>query len=231
MKIDSPVQLGDEQLRALGEAIGSDPMSGVAILTEEGRVLWANAQISRMYRGEDALPSESVGRKITELFPENWANERIAISRRCAENGKPVLLRSIWKGEQILTWMRPIDTQSNDHRNGDAAPRRLLAISRKHAGGTSGGFARGEDFDRIDSGVIDLGPLDVLSTRELEVLALLGQGLSAAEIAQVLHRSVKTINTHRESIGKKLRIDDRVKLAEIAHRAGLRMEDAERKRT
>ena len=62
------------------------------------------------------------------------------------------------------------------------------------------------------------------------MLALLGQGLAAAEIAKILHRSVKTINTHRENIGKKLNIDDRVKLANIAQRAGLRLADAEKER-
>jgi DNA-binding NarL/FixJ family response regulator len=41
---------------------------------------------------------------------------------------------------------------------------------------------------------------------------------------------VKTINTHRENIGKKLKIDDRVKLAMIAQRAGLQLADAEKER-
>ena len=76
----------------------------------------------------------------------------------------------------------------------------------------------------------DLGPLEVLTPRELEVLALLGQGLSLKQIAKVLYRSVKTIDNHRASIGKKLAIDDRVKLAEIAFRAGLTVRDAERER-
>lgn len=46
--------------------------------------------------------------------------------------------------------------------------------------------------------------LEGLSTRELEVFTLIGQGLSTAEIAEKLHLSGKAIETHREKIKKKL---------------------------
>ena len=46
----------------------------------------------------------------------------------------------------------------------------------------------------------------------------------------MLFRSVKTIDNHRQSIGKKLNVTDRVVLAEIANRAGLTVADAERPR-
>lgn len=47
-------------------------------------------------------------------------------------------------------------------------------------------------------------PVDRLSDRELEVLRLLGKGLSTRDIAQKLHLSVKTIETHRAHIKEKL---------------------------
>lgn len=71
-----------------------------------------------------------------------------------------------------------------------------------------------------------LGRLASLSRRELEVLALIGAGLSNKQIAQKLHRTEDTIEDHRNSMGKKLGVDDRVQLAAIARRAGLRLEDA-----
>lgn len=49
-----------------------------------------------------------------------------------------------------------------------------------------------------------LSPVDVLSDRELEIFRLLGSGLSSAEIANRLQRSIKTIEAHREHIKKKL---------------------------
>ena len=48
--------------------------------------------------------------------------------------------------------------------------------------------------------------LDGLSTREIEVLRLIKQGLSSKEIAQKLFLSVYTIDTHRKNICRKLQI-------------------------
>jgi DNA-binding NarL/FixJ family response regulator len=50
-------------------------------------------------------------------------------------------------------------------------------------------------------------PLERLSNRELEVFELIGRGLGTGEIAGRLHLSVKTIETHRANIKKKLYID------------------------
>jgi DNA-binding NarL/FixJ family response regulator len=50
-------------------------------------------------------------------------------------------------------------------------------------------------------------PVECLSNRELEVFELIGRGLSTGEIAGKLHLSVKTIETHRAKIKKKLNID------------------------
>ncbi len=47
-------------------------------------------------------------------------------------------------------------------------------------------------------------PVDSLSDRELEVLQLLGKGGSSRSIAETLHLSVKTVETHRAHIKEKL---------------------------
>ncbi|NBC10716.1 MAG: PAS domain S-box protein [Planctomycetes bacterium] len=60
-----------------------------------------------------------------------------------------------------------------------------------------------------------------LTNREREVLGLIGQGYSLAEIADQLYRSQKTIQTHRLSLGRKLGVNNRVELARIAIAAGL----------
>ncbi len=54
--------------------------------------------------------------------------------------------------------------------------------------------------------------LDALSDRELEVFALIGDGLPTKEIAARLHLSVKTIETHRDHIRRKLDIGSSVEL-------------------
>ena len=63
--------------------------------------------------------------------------------------------------------------------------------------------------------------LDALTPREREVLTLVAQGLSLPEIAEKLHRSLKTIETHRLSVGRKLKASNRVELTRIAIAGGL----------
>ena len=55
-----------------------------------------------------------------------------------------------------------------------------------------------------------------LSQRELEVFRLIGEGKSTRQIAQQLHRSPKTIESHIERIKQKLEINS---ATELVHRA------------
>lgn len=54
--------------------------------------------------------------------------------------------------------------------------------------------------------------LEILTDRELEVFALIGRGLPTREIAQKLHLSVKTIETHRDHMRAKLKIGSTTEL-------------------
>jgi DNA-binding NarL/FixJ family response regulator len=59
-------------------------------------------------------------------------------------------------------------------------------------------------------------PVDALSDRELEVLQLLGRGHSTRSIAETLHLSVKTIETHRAHIKEKLGFPDSEDMVKFA---------------
>lgn len=61
-----------------------------------------------------------------------------------------------------------------------------------------------------------LSPLDVLSNRELEILKLLGSGLSSSEIATQIQRSIKTVEAHRENIKRKLALRNASELIRYA---------------
>lgn len=62
--------------------------------------------------------------------------------------------------------------------------------------------------------------LQSLSVREIEVLRLIGKGLSRSEIAAELSRSAKTIDGHQHRIMKKLNISSRAELVRLAIREG-----------
>ncbi|WP_017539730.1 response regulator transcription factor, partial [Nocardiopsis halophila] len=62
---------------------------------------------------------------------------------------------------------------------------------------------------------------EALSPREREVLALVGQGLSNAEIARRLHLVEDTVKTHVSSVFTRLGVSNRVQAAVLAYEAGL----------
>ncbi len=66
-----------------------------------------------------------------------------------------------------------------------------------------------------DSGS-DSGGVTSLSDRELEVFQLIGAGLSTRRIAERLSISIKTVETHRENIKRKLDIDNAAELTRFA---------------
>ena len=62
----------------------------------------------------------------------------------------------------------------------------------------------------------EVRPLATLSDRELEVLGLLGHGLSTRQIAERLHLDSKTVETYRMRIKLKLGLDDANALLQYA---------------
>lgn len=60
-----------------------------------------------------------------------------------------------------------------------------------------------------------------LTNRQLEVLRLLAKGQSVKQVAQTMHLSEKSVDSHKYRLMNKLDIHDRVELARFAIREGL----------
>lgn len=59
-------------------------------------------------------------------------------------------------------------------------------------------------------------PIETLSDRELEIFKMIGKGCTTRQIANELHLSIKTVETHRENIKGKLNIPNSAELSREA---------------
>jgi DNA-binding NarL/FixJ family response regulator len=65
------------------------------------------------------------------------------------------------------------------------------------------------------------GPVIPLTPREEEVVKLIAEAFTNAQIASILHLSEKTVESHRANVLRKLGMRDRVELVRYAIRRGL----------
>jgi DNA-binding NarL/FixJ family response regulator len=66
-----------------------------------------------------------------------------------------------------------------------------------------------------------LGPLGVLTKRELEVLGMVAHGHTSSEIAELLHIGRRTVESHRASLTSKLGVRNQAELVRYAIERGL----------
>ena len=103
-----------------------------------------------------------------------------------------------------------------------ASDQLLVALRRVLAGGTYLSDALAQNLDRMrGSGSRRPGaggaiPSTRLSNRELQVLSLIGRGQSSREAADGLGLSVKTVETHRQSLKRKLNLATNAQLLQYA---------------
>jgi DNA-binding CsgD family transcriptional regulator len=198
----------------LWDTLIGQPGVGVTLFAGDGVILFVNehARIHR-YRA----PVEIIGRSIRSCFPPQLAECCMKIIARVHKSGRPIALREILYGRRVYTTFWAADVGSDP---------RVLGVHRRYDASLDGS----SPIEVVDAEWIHLGALDVLTTTELEVLALVGQGLSVPAIARMQSRSPKTIENHKTSISGKLQVRGVVELAQLAAEAGLTVADARRKR-
>jgi DNA-binding CsgD family transcriptional regulator len=197
--------------------------TSILATTPDGTVLFANKIVVNAFPGFDS--ETIIGQNLMDLAPKAWAEERIKYMQLAIKREHPIILLEILAGTRLSSTLNPIKI----HRDGKEEW--LLFITVEHVTPAKLRWLRSRKSSEelVDAQVVDLGGLAVLTPRELEVLALMGQGMRQKQIAERLHRSVSTIDRHRERIGVKLGITDRIELVGMAREAALEVEDASKK--
>ena len=131
----------------------------------------------------------------------------------------PVLILSMHAEEQYAA--RCIRAGASGYLQKDSSPEEIVgAIERVAAGRryVSAALA-GAIADDVALGT--LPPHERLSDREVEVFRLMAQGMSATDIAESLHLSVKTVSTYRARILEKTGFHSNADIIAYAVRSGL----------
>jgi DNA-binding NarL/FixJ family response regulator len=95
----------------------------------------------------------------------------------------------------------------------------LVAVRRVLEGGIYVSEAVGNSMiQKFASGgsYISSNPIDRLSNRELQILHLIGKGSSTRETAEALNLSIKTVESHRQRIKRKLNLTTGAQLVQYA---------------
>jgi DNA-binding NarL/FixJ family response regulator len=139
------------------------------------------------------------------------------IVRRYRETA--VLILTMHDDEQFIA--RALEYGASGYLLKEAAGTQLAQAVRAVANGQlylGPGIPRGV-LQRIGRGARD--PYETLTTREREVLQLIAEGKTNRQIAEDLGVAVKTIDTHRSHLMRKLAIHDQTSLVKYAIRRGI----------
>lgn len=202
--------LNEEFFAQFAEVFKMDPGVAVVLLTQDGEIRFHNRAAAAMFIG-DEKGGDYVGQKIVDLYDPDWARERLEWIGKALREKRPVASDHILRGRRIGTIIYPLE--------GEGEPTRVMTVTRYLSADME--MPSGEDVARAETKFVDLGPFDKLTPRELETLVLLGAGKSVPEVAKELHRSPKTIERHKTSIGKKLSASTAAELAALVTKVGL----------
>jgi DNA-binding CsgD family transcriptional regulator len=162
-----------------------------ALRNVDGPLLLVSAEDLEAHRALDALASDTPG-----TVPWYAAGGRILVGLRNSTGG----LLAVWVlGAPTSGDLLERDDLAALNRIGTTAS---MQLERERAGVVSPGPRGGEPVREL--------PADLLTPRELEVMALLKRGYSNRQIADELIIGVRTAETHVQRILRKLDLDTRV---------------------
>jgi len=133
----------------------------------------------------------------------------------------PILVLTMHEEEQYV--VRSISAGARGYITKRSAPEQLVkALRHLQAGGRYLSAEAAELLAlRVARGEKGDSPLDSLSNREIQVLRALALGQTNREIAETYHISVKTVDTYRFRLLKKLNLRNNADLSRFAIQTGL----------
>lgn len=241
--IQIPSQMLPCTLKALWSAMNDDAKVGVKLLDPEGRIIAINECAARLLR----QPPDAVsGQMLVDVYPnvhrpllEREIGTIVREGRLICGDG-PVCHSTY----MLWGYRRQNSTRMVRVEDAHVLPASIAACTEGRKPGEILGILRVckvaddcvepakvlEEVQSCPDRDALLGKLAVLSDRELEVAMLISAGMTDAEIAQRLYRSLRTVHAHRRSIGSKMRdalgITSRSQLARDFGERGLRAASA-----
>jgi len=133
----------------------------------------------------------------------------------------PILVLTMHEEEQYV--VRAIGAGAMGYITKRSAPEQLVnAIRKVHSGGHYLSDSAAEALAvRIAKGTPGRSLLDTLSNREIQVLRRLALGQTSREIAEAYNISIKTVDTYRFRLLKKLNLRNNAELSRFAIQHGL----------
>lgn len=133
-----------------------------------------------------------------------------------ADPDLPILVLTMHEEAQFV--VRAMEAGAMGYLTKQSAPEQLVNAIRKVHGGAR--YLTEEAVEilavRLAKGTNGRTPLETLSTRELQVLRRLAMGHTNREIAEAYHISIKTVDTYRLRLLKKLDLRNNAELSRFA---------------
>lgn len=140
--------------------------------------------------------------------------------RQLESNRVHGLVLVVSRHDEVLYAERAIRAGARGYVMKSEAPRALVTAIRKVLSG--GIHVSAAINERLLQGIaagqqsFNQSPAEALSTRELEVFEMTGQGMGTREIADVLGLSIKTVESYRARIKMKLNLNNAAELVQHA---------------
>ncbi len=200
--------------------LADDPAAGIVTVHADGVVARSNPMADRILLGRE--PGTLAGRRLDSVFPEALMREVEMLAARQRFGSRAAVLRLVWLDRETI--VRVVGVESDPGSPALVLQLRWTLLDERDLTDLP------DAPEVVTSLVARFDRIGRLTPREIEVLAMVGSGMSIREIAEALFRSEKTVQNHRDAVGTKLGLRNRVELAAMARRAGLNTDDASRTR-